>query len=57
MSNPRLAFARALFWLIKPALDEHEAKETEKLLAMRETLLNFECGLGTADKKVNSSAH
>jgi hypothetical protein len=57
MSNPRLAVARALFWLIKPALDEHEAKETEKFFVMRENLLNFECGLSAADEKINSGAN
>jgi hypothetical protein len=57
MSNPRLVMARALFWLIKPALDEHETREAEKFLAMRESLLNFECGLGAPDKKVDSGAH
>jgi hypothetical protein len=57
MSNPRLAVARAFFWLIKPALDEREAKEDEKFFALRDALLDLECGLGAADKKIDSSAH
>lgn len=50
----RIVVGRVIFRLLKPALDEHEAKETERFLALRESLFNLECGLSATDETINS---